>query len=208
MGDYLFKQQDAQSGAVFPDRIAYGGWPLDVHHARGIFSGKEGPFHCNPHVPIYTIPYRCLYSVNIENLLFAGRHVSMTHIGLGTVRVQGTLATLGQAAGTAAALACGTACTPRELGQQQIAELQQTLLKHDQYIPELKNEDPDDLARRPRSPLRAPPRTRVRPRDKVAASRGPSAEHAPGGDVPAGRARTAGVRVAWCCIPSARSRST
>lgn len=146
-GDYLFKQQDAQNGTVFPDRISYGGWPLDVHHERGIFSGAEGPFHCNPHVPIYTIPYRILYSVNIENLLFAGRHVSTTHIGLGSLRVQGTLSTLGQAAGTAAALCLRSGQTPRELGQKQIGQLQQTLLKHDQYIPELQNEDPDDLAR-------------------------------------------------------------
>ena len=112
-GDYLFKQQDAQNGTVFPDRISYGGWPLDVHHVRGIFSGKEGPFHCNPHVPIYTIPYRILYSANVENLLFAGRHVSTTHIGLGSLRVQGTLSTLGQAAGTAAALCLRYGQTPR-----------------------------------------------------------------------------------------------
>lgn len=146
-GDYLFKQQDAQNGVVFPDRISHGGWPLDVHHPRGIFSGKEGPFDCDPHVPIYTIPYRILYSANVENLLFAGRHVSTTHIGLGSLRVQGTLSTLGQAAGTASALCLRLGTTPRELGQKQILLLQQTLLKHDQYIPELKNEDPDDLAR-------------------------------------------------------------
>lgn len=146
-GDYLFKQQDAQNGTVFPDRISYGGWPIDVHHAQGIFSGREGPFHCNPHVPIYTIPYRILYSVNVDNLLFAGREVSTTHIALGTVRVQGTLSTLGQAAGTAAALCLRHGETPRELGQKHLVQLQQTLLKHDQYIPELKNVDPDDLAR-------------------------------------------------------------
>ena len=72
----------------------------------------EGPFHCNPRVPIYTIPYRILYSVNIENLLFAGQHLSTTHIGLGTLRVQGTLSTVGQAAGTAAALCLRSGQTP------------------------------------------------------------------------------------------------
>ena len=58
VGDYLLKQQDAQQAVMFPDRISYGGWPLDVHNARGIFSGKEGPFHCDAHVPIYSIPFR------------------------------------------------------------------------------------------------------------------------------------------------------
>jgi hypothetical protein len=147
VGDYILKQHDPQNGVMFPDRISYGGWSLDVHHPKGIYSGKEGPYYCDPHVPIYSIPFRCLYSVNIANLLFAGRHASVTHIALGTVRVQATLATLGQAAGTAAALGIRHRVMPRGLGQRYVAELQQTLLKHDQYIPELKNEDPADLAR-------------------------------------------------------------
>ena len=147
MGDYIFKQQDAQNGTVFPDRVAYGGWTVDVHHPKGIFSGKEGPYYCDLRVPLYSVPYRILYSANVENLLFAGRHVSTSHIGLGTLRVQGTLSLLGQAVGTAAAMCAERGCTPRELGQKHIGQLQQTLLKHDQYIPELKNEDPADLAR-------------------------------------------------------------
>jgi hypothetical protein len=147
VGDYILTQNDVQSARVFPDRISYGGWPLDVHHAKGIYSGLEGPFHCDPAVPLYTIPYRVLYSANIDNLMMAGRDVSVTHIALGTVRVQGTLSALGQAAGTAAAMCIQHQLTPRDLGRQRIAELQQTLLKDDQYIPELKNEDRADLAR-------------------------------------------------------------
>ena len=146
IGEYIFKQQDAQEAVVFPDRIAHGGWPLDVHHPRGIYSGAEGPYYCNYHPPIYGFPFRSLYSVNIENLLFAGRHVSVTHIALGTVRVQGTLATFGQAAGTAAAMCVEHDMTPQQLCYRRIGELQQLLLKHDQYIPDLKNEDPADLA--------------------------------------------------------------
>ncbi len=150
IGDYILNQNDVQEGRVFPDRISYGGWPLDVHHPKGIFSGEEGPFDFNPRVPIYTIPYRCLYSKNIDNLLFAGRNSSVTHVALGTVRVQGTLAPLGQAAGTAAALCLEHNVTPRQLYEQRIQDLQQTLLKHDQYIPETVNEDPEDLARKAR----------------------------------------------------------
>ena len=147
IGDYILTQNDVQAGTVFPDRISYGGWPLDVHHPRGILSGLEGPFDFDPHVPIYTIPFRCLYSKNVDNLLFAGRNASVTHVALGTVRVQGTLAPLGQAAGTAAAMCLERRVTPRELYRKHIGQLQQMLLKHDQYIPELANEDPEDLAR-------------------------------------------------------------
>jgi len=148
VGDSILTQNDVENAAVFPDRIAYGGWPLDVHHPKGIYSGKEGPFDCNPHVPIYTIPFRCLYSANVDNLLFAGRNVSVTHVALGSVRVQGTLATLGQAAGTAAALCLERGATPRGLYEKHMRDFQQILLKNDQYIPGVVNEDPNDLARR------------------------------------------------------------
>jgi len=147
IGDYVLNQNDVQSARVFDDRISYGGWSLDVHHPRGIFSGKDGPFDFNPPVPLYTIPYRSLYSVNIDNLLFAGRCASVSHVALGTVRVQGTLATLGQAAGTAAAMCIRHNTTPRDIHRRRLTELQQTLLKHDQYIPQLRNADPADLAR-------------------------------------------------------------
>ena len=147
VGDYIMKQQDPELGVMFPDRISYGGWSLDVHHPRGIHSGKEGPYYYDGHVPIYSIPYRTLYSTNIVNLLVAGRCMSVSHIALGTVRVEATLSTAGQAAGTAAALALKYNVTPREVGQRYIGDLQQQLLKDDQYIPELKNEDPADFAR-------------------------------------------------------------
>lgn len=147
IGDHILTQNEVQTAYLFPDRIAHGGWPLDVHHPQGIYSGAEGPFHCDDRLPLYSIPFRCLYSTNIQNLLFAGRNVSVSHIALGTVRVQGTLSTLGQAAGTAAALCAQGNLTPRELGQKQIGVLQQRLLKDDQYIPELRNEDGADLAR-------------------------------------------------------------
>ena len=148
VGDHILNQNDVQSARVFPDRVAYGGWPLDVHHPEGIYSGKAGPFDCDPQVPIYTIPFRCLYSVNIDNLLFAGRDMSVTHIALGSVRVQGTLAAMGQVVGTAAAMALERDTTPRGLYERHMPALQQRLVKDDLYIPGIVNEDPLDLARR------------------------------------------------------------
>ncbi len=147
VGDYILNENDVETAKQFDDAVSYGGWPLDVHHPKGIYSGKEGPYHCTPHVPIYTIPFRSLYSTNIVNLLFAGRNMSVTHMALGTVRVEGTLAAVGQAAGTAAALCVQKGITPRDLYSKHMKEFQQTLLKDDQYIPGLINEDPADLAR-------------------------------------------------------------
>ena len=147
VGDYVLTANDALEGRMFPDRVTYGGWPLDTHDPLGMDNPNgNGYWKHHPGVPTYTIPYRCLYSKNVPNLMFAGRCQSVTHIALGSVRVEATLFTLGQAAGTAAALAVQKGLSPREYGEKNIVELQQRLLKDDQYIPGLKNEDPLDLA--------------------------------------------------------------
>ncbi len=149
VGDYVMTANDALKGTMFPDRISYGGWSLDTHDPLGMENPTgNGFWRSHPHVPIYSIPYRCIYSKNISNLFLCGRSISVTHIAFGTIRVQSTLFQLGQAAGTAAAIAKEHGgITPRECGQRHIKELQQRLLKDDQYIPHLANEDPLDLAR-------------------------------------------------------------
>jgi len=147
-GDYVLTANDCLAGRVFPDRVTYGGWPLDTHDPLGIENPTgNGYWQHHPGVPIYTIPFRCLYSRNVPNLMMAGRDISVTHIAMGSVRVEATCFTLGQAAGTAAALAVKAGLSPRDYGKRHIAELQQRLVKDDMYIPGVKNEDPLDLAR-------------------------------------------------------------
>lgn len=144
IGDYVLTQDDCLSGRQFDDAVSYSGWHMDIHHPGGIYSGAVGPMHIARHVPLPTIPYRCLYSKNIDNLFMAGRNVSVSHVALGTVRVQNTIATLGQAVGTAAAMCLQLDETPRGIYQNHMKELQQTLIRHDQFIPGLKNEDTED----------------------------------------------------------------
>ena len=149
VGDYVMTANDALQGKMFPDRISYGGWSLDTHDPLGMENPTgNGFWRSHPGVPIYSIPYRCIYSKNVSNLFLCGRSISVTHIAFGTIRVQSTLFQLGQAAGTAAAIICEKGgITPRECGERHIKELQQRLLKDDHYIPRLANEDPLDLAR-------------------------------------------------------------
>jgi hypothetical protein len=146
MGDYVLNANDAVSNRQFDDVIAHTGWTLDVHHPDGILS-TTGLFTINTHIPIGQIPYRCLYSRNIDNLLMAGRCASVTHLALGTVRIEASCAVTGQAAGTAAVLALRRSTTPRGVYQKHMKELQQQLLKDDQYVPGVRNRDPEDLAR-------------------------------------------------------------
>jgi len=145
VGDYIMTESDVKNAVLFDDRIGSGGWGIDIHHIDGIFS-SEGPFDFNIHLPTYSVPYRILYSKDIDNMMFAGRHVSVSRVTMGTIRVQGTTGIMGQAAGTAAALAIKHETNPRGIYRNHLRELQQQLLKDDQYIIDMKNEDPNDLA--------------------------------------------------------------
>ncbi len=147
IGDYIFNQNDCVKDRVYPDTISYCGWSIDVHHPKGIYSGAEGAFHSNQTIPCCPLPYRIIYSKNIDNLFMAGRCCSVSHIGLGTVRVESTIATLGQATGAAAYLCKKYGTTPRGIYESHIKELQQLLVRHDLSIPGVKNEDEKDLAR-------------------------------------------------------------
>ena len=92
---------------------------------------------------IYGIPLRCLYSQNIENLYFAGRNISASHIGLSSSRVMATCATLGQAVGCAVATSCKYNLSPRLTAQKHIREIQQLLMDDDCYIPGFRRNIPE-----------------------------------------------------------------
>ena len=148
VGDYVLTANDCRAGRMFADRVSYGGWSLDTHDPLGMDNPHgDGWWHPHSGVPIYSVPYRALYSADVPNLFMGSRCESMTHIALGSMRVQGTQMAVGQAVGTAAALCLKHGTDARGLGRDHIAALQQRLLKDDQYIPELANADPLDLAR-------------------------------------------------------------
>lgn len=144
-GDYILTQADLEAGRVFDDGVAYGGWPIDLHPPGGINS-PERPCH-QVRVPLYSIPFRCLYSRNVSNLLFAGRNISASHVAFGSTRVMATCSTEGQAVGTAAAMCAKNGWSPRQLGESHIDALRQQLLKDDGYVMGAVNRDPLDRAR-------------------------------------------------------------
>ena len=149
MGDYILNQKDMETYQHFDDAIAFGGWSLDEHCPGGIENLSDPPsyFHSN-FKQVYEIPFRCLYSKNISNLLFAGRNVSVSHIALSSTRIIATCAMMGQASGTAAAMCIQKNISPRHLGKNHIKSLQEQLLRDDVYIPNRPAKDDNDLARK------------------------------------------------------------
>ena len=141
-GDHILTEKEILSGRIFEDAVAYGGWPVDDHHPAGF--NHFGPPNTNIRLKQpYTIPLRCLYSVNVENLFFAGRNISVSHVALSSSRVMATCALLGQAVGTAVfhALKEGFS-TNREVAQKCAQAVRQTLLDDDCYIPGAERERP------------------------------------------------------------------
>jgi hypothetical protein len=146
VGDHILIESDVVERRVFPDRVGYFVWKLDVHHPDGIFS-TGSPYDYETNVQPTSIPFRMLYSKDVPNMFMAGRNVSCSAVTLGTARVQGTTGMMGQIIGTAAAMCVKHQTNPRGLYQSHIASLQQQLLKDDITIPHLENEDPGDIAR-------------------------------------------------------------
>lgn len=150
VGDHMLTQMDLMGlNPEFDDAVCIGGWNLDEHPPTGFEDPNLPPFVSIKLKDVYNIPLRSLYSKNIRNLFMAGRNISATHTAFSSTRVMGTCAVEGQAVGTAAALCIKNKLLPRGLyeNKAKLKELQQTLLRDDQSIKGLKNEDPLDLAR-------------------------------------------------------------
>jgi hypothetical protein len=128
IGDYVMSQKDYEERIVHDDTVAFTDWGPDVHHPEGFWVKGNDCIH------VYqgrrtSIPYRTLYSKNIENLLMAGRCHSATHIAFGGTRVMRPCCAMGQAVGTAAAIATKQKTTPRGVYEEHIRQLQDTLVE-------------------------------------------------------------------------------
>ena len=119
VGDYVLTGDDVVSGQRHEDVVVLGAWRLDRHPAN------QPGYHDTPWTPPYDIPYRTLLPRNFENLLVAGRCHSASSEALASSRVTATAMGMGQAAGTAAAVALAQQVTPRDL---RVAHLQDRLL--------------------------------------------------------------------------------
>ena len=140
VGDYILKQDDVESARAFEDEVAYGGWQIDNHLPGGFNMSGAGGAHLQKRrlKEPYGIPFRSLYSRNIDNLMFAGRNISATHIAFSTVRVMGTCGIMGQAVGTAAVIGIRHGLLPREIGRKKIREVQELLMEDDCFLPHIK----------------------------------------------------------------------
>ena len=125
-GEYMLSEDDVLDCADFADAIGVNGWPVEAHVAgdvQFVFARQKRGFN--------QLPYRMIVPQKIDNLFVAGRCASMTHGGQSAARVSGPCFVMGQAAGTAAALALQANVAPRRL---EVGRLQQALERDGAYL--------------------------------------------------------------------------
>ena len=129
MGDVVLKQQDIVKQRPFVDASVTTTWTIDLHYPEKPMCACDA-FQSNAQnltIEPYPIPYRCLYSQNIDNLFMAGRNISVTHVALGTVRVQRTTGMMGEGVGMAASICKKHSCHPRRVYETHLDELKKLM---------------------------------------------------------------------------------
>jgi hypothetical protein len=132
LGDVILKEQDILDSVKYPDASFTTTWTIDLHFPLRPEGFNEEPFLSGTEmteIKPYAVPYRCLYSRNIDNLFMAGRNISVTHVALGTVRVQRTTGMMGEVVGMAASLCRKYNVTPRKIYQKYLSDLTELLKK-------------------------------------------------------------------------------
>ncbi|OJV86627.1 MAG: hypothetical protein BGO34_03855 [Bacteroidia bacterium 44-10] len=145
VGDVLLTQQDTEGGYIkYDDAFVTCTYNLDQHFPTPknsfFFPGEEFISTMKHYfndlgtprrylrddqvIPPFRVPYRCLYSVNVDNLFMAGRNVSVSHIVLSASRVQETTGMMGELVGLAASLCKKYNCTPRDVYKNHLKELE------------------------------------------------------------------------------------
>ena len=143
LGDYILKEDDIKKNVAHEDASFTTSWSIDLHRKEKKnslhFPGREFKAETT-HIYIYpyAVPYRCLYSRNIDNLFMAGRNISVTHVALGTVRVMRTTGMMGEVVGMAASLCKQYGIYPREVYRLHLDELKH-LMEKGTGNPELTN---------------------------------------------------------------------
>ena len=150
VGRHVLCEGDLFQSRPFADAIAFGGWPVDLHPPGGVDATTLPPCdqHHLPH--LYDVPLRACLAREFDNLLFAGRNISATHVAFASTRVMATCGVIGQGVGTAAAVALRAGIVPAELPNRPelMQAVQQQLLRDECYLIGVENLDVHDLVRR------------------------------------------------------------
>ncbi len=140
LGDYVLTENDIEAKTEYDDGTACISWGIDIHLPETVNEREFGEafrsFAYHRSMPkLCQVPYRCLYSKEIDNLFIGGRLISATHIAFSAARVMRTLGMLGEVAGLASAICKKYNCSPRTVYTDHLEELKE-LMKAGVYLPD------------------------------------------------------------------------
>ncbi len=139
-GDYILTQNDLEDKTSYNDPTAGITWGIDLHFPEPVNEEQFGEafrsFAFHKGMPkICAVPYRCLYSKDVDNLFLGGRIVSSSHVAFSAIRVMRTLGMLGEVVGLAALLCKKYDCNPREIYNSHLNELK-ALMEKGVFVPD------------------------------------------------------------------------
>ncbi len=134
LGDYTLTERDILTAREFPDSVAINRCPFCLHYPG---TGDAYDFRLSDwkyiQTPPYHVPFRCLYSRNVDNLMMAGKHISVSHVAGSSTKVMLNGGQHGVAVGSAAYLCRKYGASPRQIRELHIAELQDIVNRRGQY---------------------------------------------------------------------------
>ena len=125
LGDYILTETDIRTHAQFPDAVVQNAGAFCLHypgHEKYDFRLKDWKWDTRDGKPFW-IPFRCLYSATIENLMMAGKHISVTHVAGSVTKFMSNGGQHAIATAAAAHLCHTHATTPREVAATHLDEL-------------------------------------------------------------------------------------
>ncbi len=135
VGDYILNENEVREHADFPDAVALNDSAFCVHYPGNAdydFRLKSWTWDFRDYKPYY-IPFRCLYSKNIDNLMMAGKIISVSRVVGTNTKLMANGAQHGVAVGCAADLCVKYGISPRQLGQEHLGELKEMIGKYSWY---------------------------------------------------------------------------
>ncbi len=117
-GIYTMTAEDVLNETQFPDPIALGGYPIDIHSPDKVETNSN---HLADDT-MYQIPMRCMLLEKPNNLIVAGRCISATHEAMAAFRVSPIAMAIGQAAGIMAATAVENAMPANQIDYQVVRQ--------------------------------------------------------------------------------------
>ncbi|MGW3483996.1 FAD-dependent oxidoreductase [Rhodococcus indonesiensis] len=138
LGDYVMTETDIRDHTEFPDAVVMNAGPFCLHyggHDKYDFRLRDWRWVERDGQP-YTVPFRCLYSADIDNLMMAGKHISVTHIAGSTTKLMGNGGQHAIATAAASVLCKKHGTTPRGVYESHLDELRELISEFTDNVPQ------------------------------------------------------------------------